>query len=313
MKTWCATCASAPPRWWNGRAPVSDGARRSGRRPGAIRGGGAADRRPGRSRARRHQCAGRAGYAAGAAAQHGTRAGARRTAVGGSAARSGAADARSQAQHSPPNGSSRCAKSGGGSGIPRRRCGGARRDRRRCRRWASRDDGAGPDDGSLFYVRSPIAGRVLERHAVLGQYAEPARRCSHCRLEPVWVMAQAFERDAVNVRVGSTRTSPSPRCPGRSSTAASRWSAARSTRVAHAFPSASSSRIRRASCVRACPRAPGSKSRGQSRTILAVPAAALQRVGDRWLAFVPRRSTSTRCGRSAAAATSATTSRWCRG
>jgi cobalt-zinc-cadmium efflux system membrane fusion protein len=26
---------------------------------------------------------------------------------------------------------------------------------------------------------------------------------------------------------------------------------------------------------------------GQSRTILAVPAAALQRVGDRWLAFVP--------------------------
>ena len=28
---------------------------------------------------------------------------------------------------------------------------------------------------------------------------------------------------------------------------------------------------------------------GQSRTILAVPAAALQRVGERWLAFIPRR------------------------
>src|SRR5687768_13419002 len=67
------------------------------------------------------------------------------------------------------------------------------------------DDGQGGSDPSLFYLKSPIAGRVLERQAVLGQQADPSMRLfTIADLSRVWIVAQLFERDAVNVRVGST-------------------------------------------------------------------------------------------------------------
>jgi cobalt-zinc-cadmium efflux system membrane fusion protein len=145
------------------------------------------------------------------------------------------------------------------------------------------------EDGSLFYARSPIPGRVLDRHAVLGQYAEPsAPLFTVADLSRVWVMAQAFERDAVNVRVGSTAHVTLAALPGQefdgrvalvgrqvepgSRTLAVRIEVANPEGVLRPGMSASS----RLEAV------------GQSRTILAVPAAALQRVGERWLAFIPK-------------------------
>ncbi len=152
------------------------------------------------------------------------------------------------------------------------------------------DDSLAPsEDSSLFYVRSPIGGHVLERHAVLGQYSEPsAPLFTIADLSRVWVLAQVFERDAVNVQVGSTAHITLAALPGQefdgrialvgrqvdpgSRTLPVRIEIANPTGLLRPGMS-TSNRLEVA---------------GQSRTILAVPAAALQRVGDRWLAFVPK-------------------------
>jgi len=148
---------------------------------------------------------------------------------------------------------------------------------------------AASEDGSLFYVRSPIGGRVLQRHAVLGQYAEPMTPLFMIAdLSRVWVLAHAFERDAVNVRVGSTAHVTLAALPGQEFDG----------RVAlvgrQVEPESRTLAVRIDMPNRSDALRPGmsASSRlevaGQSRTILAVPAAALQRVGDRWLAFVPK-------------------------
>lgn len=145
-----------------------------------------------------------------------------------------------------------------------------------------------PGDSSLFVLRSPIAGRVLDRHAVLGQYARPdAELFTIADLSRVWVMAQAFERDAVNVTPGSIAHVTVAALPGQefdgrvvlvgrqvdpgSRTVPVRIALGNPTGVLRPGMSAST-RL---------------EVMGQSRTILAVPAAALQRVGARWLAFIP--------------------------
>ena len=153
------------------------------------------------------------------------------------------------------------------------------------------DDGIA-GDGSLFYLRSPVAGRVLERRAILGQYADPSRALfTIADLSRVWVVAQAFEREAINVQSGSLAHITLAALPGREfdgrvamvGRQVEPGSRTLPVRIEVANPSgllrpgmSASSRLEVA---------------GESRTILAVPAAALQRVGDRWLAFVPRAET----------------------
>jgi membrane fusion protein, heavy metal efflux system len=150
------------------------------------------------------------------------------------------------------------------------------------------DEGAASDT-SLFNLRSPIPGRVLERRAVLGTYADPSVPLfTIADLSRVWVVAQAFERDAVNVPVGSTAHVTLAALPGQefdgrvalvgrevdegSRTIPVRVELRNPTGVLRPGMSASA-RL---------------EVSGQTTRILAVPAAALQRVGDRWLVFVPR-------------------------
>jgi cobalt-zinc-cadmium efflux system membrane fusion protein len=144
------------------------------------------------------------------------------------------------------------------------------------------------DDSSLFAVRSPIAGRVLERRAVLGEYAEPNKALfTIADLSRMWVIAQAFERDAVNVRVGSVAHVTLAALPGKEFDG-------RVTLIGRQVDAESRTlpvRIEVANSSGALRPGMSASSRlevvGMSLTILAVPAAALQRVGDRWLAFVP--------------------------
>jgi cobalt-zinc-cadmium efflux system membrane fusion protein len=150
-------------------------------------------------------------------------------------------------------------------------------------------DDATPADPSLYFVRSPIAGRVLDRRAVLGQYADQVTSLfTVADLARVWVIGQAFERDAVNVRAGivahiTLAALPGQEFDGRVALVGRQVDPGSRTlpiRVEVANPSgqlrpgmSASMRLEVA---------------GQARTILTVPAAALQRVGDGWLAFVPR-------------------------
>jgi len=150
------------------------------------------------------------------------------------------------------------------------------------------DDAPATGDGSLFYLRSPIAGRVMERLAVLGQYAEPsAHLFTIADLSRVWIIAQLFERDAVNVRVGSTAHVTVAALPGRE------FDGRLALVGRQVDPGSRTMPVRIELTNPAGMLRPGMSATarlevvGQNRTILAVPAAALQRVGERWLAFVP--------------------------
>ena len=148
---------------------------------------------------------------------------------------------------------------------------------------------AGKEDSSLFLVRSPIGGRVVDRQAVLGRHADPgAALFTVADLERVWVIVHAFERDAVNVSAGNVAHVTFAALPGQEFDG-------RVILVGRSVDSGSRTvpvRIELAN-----PKGlfrPGMSASvrlevgGASRMVIAVPAAALQRVGDRWLVFVPR-------------------------
>lgn len=150
-------------------------------------------------------------------------------------------------------------------------------------------DGAAVDDASLFVVRSPVGGRVLARQAIVGSYAEPSRPLfTVADLTRVWVIAQAFERDAVSVRTGSTAHVALAALPGRTFDGTV-------TLVGNQVDAGSRTLPIRVEL----PNTGGVLRPGMSATVrlevggmatqmLVVPVESLQRVGDRWLAFVPR-------------------------
>lgn len=144
-------------------------------------------------------------------------------------------------------------------------------------------------DSSLFVLRSPIAGRVLDRQVVMGQFADPGTTLFTLGdLSTVWVIAQLFERDAVNVQAGSAAHVTLAALPGRQFdgrvTQVGRLVDAGSRTVPVRIELKNADGILR----------PGMSASvavevtGGSREILAVPSAALQRVGQQWLAFIPR-------------------------
>lgn len=146
-----------------------------------------------------------------------------------------------------------------------------------------------PDDASTFIVRSPLAGRVLERRAVLGSWAAPAEAMfTIADLSDVWIVAQVFERDAVNVRPGSVAHVTLAALPGQEFDGAVTLTGrqvdpgSRTVPVRIDLPNPSGAfRPGMSASVRL-------EVSGQAKQVLSVPAAALQRVGERWLVFVPR-------------------------
>jgi cobalt-zinc-cadmium efflux system membrane fusion protein len=149
------------------------------------------------------------------------------------------------------------------------------------------DDPGG--DSSLFFVRSPIAGQVIDRRAILGQYADPASPMFIVAdLSRVWLIAQVFERDAVNLQVGTIGHVVLAALPGREIDG-------RVTQVGRQVDAGSRTVPVRVELVNPDGLLrPGMSATarlevtGQTERILVVPAAALQRVGEQWLAFIPR-------------------------
>jgi cobalt-zinc-cadmium efflux system membrane fusion protein len=75
--------------------------------------------------------------------------------------------------------------------------------------------GAKSGGGARFFVSSPIAGTVIERKAVRGRMvsaAEPLFAVGE--LSRLWLLAHAFERDAVRIRSGSVARVSFPALPG---------------------------------------------------------------------------------------------------
>jgi cobalt-zinc-cadmium efflux system membrane fusion protein len=151
------------------------------------------------------------------------------------------------------------------------------------------EPGSTAEESSLFFVRSPIAGRIVDRTAVLGRHADTdAALFTIANLDRVWVIVQVFERDAVNVSPGGVAHVTLAALPGQEFdgrvTVIGRTveAGSRTLPVRIALPNPRGIlRPGMSATVRL-------ETGGGAQSVIAAPAAALQRVGDRWLVFVVR-------------------------
>jgi cobalt-zinc-cadmium efflux system membrane fusion protein len=152
----------------------------------------------------------------------------------------------------------------------------------------------GPGEGetpidSRFTLRSPIAGTVLERNLVQGQLTNPGAALFRVGdLARLWLTVHAFERDAIRVEPGAVARVTFSALPGRSISGTVTWVGSQVDTSSRTIP------------VRVEVENQGGRLRpGMSATawiplgdagatIVAVPAAALQRTEEGWSVFVPR-------------------------
>lgn len=142
--------------------------------------------------------------------------------------------------------------------------------------------------GGGFVLRAPVAGSVLERAVVRGQVVDPGRVLFRIGdLASLWLVAHASERDALRVPLRAAARVAFPALPGRTFTGTVVLVGRQVDAATRTIP------------VRLALANPGGELRpGMSATawlplgggepLLAVPAAALQRLHDAWCAFVPR-------------------------
>lgn len=143
-------------------------------------------------------------------------------------------------------------------------------------------------DTSELVLRSPIAGTVIERAAIQGQMADPAQPLFRIGdLSRLWLIAHAFERDAVRVAVGSPARIIFAALPGRTFTGKvtviGKQVDAGSRTVPVRVEVANTEQLLR----------PGMSATAwvpignNSEKVIAVPVASLQRIENEWLVFVP--------------------------
>jgi membrane fusion protein, heavy metal efflux system len=143
-------------------------------------------------------------------------------------------------------------------------------------------------DSSQFSVRSPISGLVLERTAVRGQLADPAQPLFRVGdLSNLWLVVQAFERDAVRLKLGLPVRITFAALPGRNFSGKVRLIGKQVNPQSRTIPVRvdvpnQGGLLRPGMSANAwvTPGADASK-------ILAVPAAAMQRTAGDWVTFIP--------------------------
>jgi cobalt-zinc-cadmium efflux system membrane fusion protein len=148
---------------------------------------------------------------------------------------------------------------------------------------------ARPWESGRFVLRSPIDGTVIERAGAQGEMAEPERALYRVgNLARVWLTAHAFERDAVGLQVGSIVRVAFAALPGRSYsgpiTNVGRQVDPQSKTVPVRIEIDNDDGLLRPGMSATAVLPTGDR---QAR-LLAVPAAALQRLADGWYVFVPR-------------------------
>ncbi|MEP7307680.1 MAG: efflux RND transporter periplasmic adaptor subunit [Acidobacteriota bacterium] len=145
--------------------------------------------------------------------------------------------------------------------------------------------GASP---STLVLRSPVTGVVLERTLAMGQTADPSKPLFRIGdLSTLWLTVHAFERDAVRLVTGAPARIAFAALPDRMFQGTVAMIAQRvdadSRTVAVRIDLPNRDRLLR----------PGMSGTawlpvGDQGTWLAVPAAAVQRVLDRWCVFIPK-------------------------
>lgn len=138
-------------------------------------------------------------------------------------------------------------------------------------------------------LRAPIAGTVIERNVVPGEMTDPSRPLFRIGdLSRLWLRVHAFERDAVRVRTGTAARVTFPALPGSVFTGAVTLVGRQVDMDSRTIPvrieiENSGGMLRPGMSAAAWVRLgdPGG-------TVVAVPAASLQRVQDEWRVFIPR-------------------------
>ena len=149
--------------------------------------------------------------------------------------------------------------------------------------------GATAGEGGRFALRSPISGTVIDRKVAPGQVTDPsAVLFKVADISSLWVTANAYERDALRIRENAQAGVTFPALPGQTFMG----------RVVliggQVDPSSRTLPIRVSVANPARLLRPGMAAKvllpvdAGAQPVVAVPAAALQRLGDRWCVFVPR-------------------------
>lgn len=148
---------------------------------------------------------------------------------------------------------------------------------------------AGTEGGSGLMLRAPVAGTVIDRDVVVGQLADPSKTLFKIGdLSKLWLVAHVFERDAVRVQVGTTGNASFAALPGKTVEGKILWigsvveSASRTVPVRLEVPNADGALRPGMSATVSIPVGEASGN------VVAVPIAAVQRVGDKWSVFTPK-------------------------
>ncbi|HEY6615727.1 MAG TPA: efflux RND transporter periplasmic adaptor subunit [Vicinamibacterales bacterium] len=150
------------------------------------------------------------------------------------------------------------------------------------------DDG---DDAtsSVFVLRSPVSGSVIERTAVIGQMLDPSAPAFRLgNLSTLWLNVHAFERDAVRIRQGVTARLSFPALPGQDFAGAVTMVGRHVERESRTVPVRIDVK-NRDNLLRPGMSATATLPVGESgAAILTVPVASVQRVRNEWCVFLPK-------------------------
>jgi membrane fusion protein, heavy metal efflux system len=148
---------------------------------------------------------------------------------------------------------------------------------------------SGGGSGSQLVLRSPVGGVVIERDVVQGQLVDPSRTLFRVGdLSRLWLEAHVFERDAVNVKPGASARVTLTALPGKSFEAkvavVGREVDASSRTISVRLELDNPDDVLRPG-MSATVHLPIGDASG---TVVTVPLAAVQRVGETWCVFVPK-------------------------
>jgi cobalt-zinc-cadmium efflux system membrane fusion protein len=167
------------------------------------------------------------------------------------------------------------------------------------------DDG---DDAtsSVFVLRSPVSGSVIERTAVIGQMLDPSAPAFRIgNLSTRWLNVHAFERDAARIRQGVTARLSFPALPGQDFAGAVTMVGRHVERESRTVPVRIDVK-NRDNLLRPGMSATATLPGGQGgAAILTVPVASVNRVRNEWCVFLPKDANHFEIRRADAAAISA--------
>jgi len=144
-------------------------------------------------------------------------------------------------------------------------------------------------DSPQYMLRSPLGGVVIERAGMQGQMAEPSQPLFRVAdLRVLWLMVHAFERDAVRILPGAKAQIVFAALPGQTFTGKVTLVGKQVDLDSRTVPVRIEVR-NDTGMLRPGMSATAFLTAGNDTgTLLAVPAASLQRTGERWVVFVPR-------------------------